>query len=70
MARCEENTAIGAAIRETFPVFSARIAAGCCPFCNKFVNKDSFKDALSIKEFSMSGMCQPCQDGFFVSDDE
>jgi len=26
---------------------------------------DKFTDALSQKEYSLSGMCQVCQDGFF-----
>jgi hypothetical protein len=27
--------------------------------------KLTFKDALSAKEYQISGMCQRCQDGFF-----
>ena len=38
---------------------------GICPFCHKVVDKDSFRDELSKKEFSISGLCQACQDGFF-----
>ena len=36
-----------------------------CPFCNKPVNENEFKDELSRKEFEISGLCQSCQDDFF-----
>jgi hypothetical protein len=32
-----------------------------CMFCGKKVT--GFKDALSRKEYGVSGMCQKCQDG-------
>lgn len=38
---------------------------GFCPFCGKPVSADSFRDELSRKEFSISGLCQECQDDFF-----
>lgn len=38
---------------------------GLCPFCNKPVKESDLKDALSTKEFNISGLCQKCQDGFF-----
>jgi hypothetical protein len=41
------------------------VEAGLCPFCSKEINNDDFTDALSKKEFELSGMCQPCQDDFF-----
>jgi hypothetical protein len=31
---------------------------------------DSFRDSLSRKEFTISGMCQKCQDGVFGTKDE
>ena len=34
-----------------------------CVFCHKPVGE--FKDALSQKEFGISGLCQKCQDGIF-----
>lgn len=40
-------------------------AHGFCPFCGKPVSADSFRDELSRKEFSISGLCQVCQDDFF-----
>lgn len=38
---------------------------GICPFCSKEVNEEDFRDALSLKEFKISGLCQKCQDDFF-----
>lgn len=70
MARCEENTPMGHAMRDLFPMQSLRVMAGNCPFCNKPVNDADFTDELSRKEFGITGMCQACQDGFFVEDDE
>ena len=34
-----------------------------CMLCGK--NAENFKDALSAREYAISGMCQKCQDGFF-----
>ncbi len=37
-----------------------------CPTCTKVVKPlVDFKDALSLKEWRISGMCQPCQDSIF-----
>ncbi|WP_298751950.1 hypothetical protein [uncultured Arcobacter sp.] len=37
-----------------------------CRTCNKKVNTQTdFKDKLSLKEYSISGMCQECQDKIF-----
>lgn len=41
------------------------------PFgCGKPVSMDDFKDDLSRKEYSLSGMCQTCQDEFFKPADQ
>ncbi len=37
---------------------------GVCVDCKKSV-EGSFKDDLSIKEYSISGLCQVCQDKVF-----
>lgn len=34
-----------------------------CVLCSG--EASTFKDAISEKEYSLSGMCQKCQDGFF-----
>jgi len=36
-----------------------------CPFCKKEINMEDFRDNLSRKEYSISGLCQDCQDEFF-----
>ena len=30
----------------------------------------AFKNAISLKEYTLSGMCQKCQDSFFDNDEE
>lgn len=42
-----------------------RVKAGLCPFCNKTIDPADFKNELSKKEFTISGLCQACQDDFF-----
>lgn len=41
------------------------IKSKTCATCGSAVKLLSFKDALSLKEFHISGMCQPCQDSVF-----
>lgn len=41
---------------------------GYCTICGGPATE--FKDALSEKEFTISGMCQVCQDKFFVEAEE
>jgi len=36
-----------------------------CPFCAKVIKMKDFKDALSEKEYEISGLCQKCQDIMF-----
>ena len=38
---------------------------GLCPFCKQAIVKGSFRDALSEREFQISGLCQKCQDETF-----
>ena len=41
---------------------------GICPKgvgCGKQIKMSDFRDALSIKEFRISGLCQNCQDSVF-----
>ena len=38
---------------------------GLCPFCRQEVGPDDFKNALSKKEYFISGLCQSCQDEMF-----
>lgn len=40
-----------------------------CVFCKKSIDPDTeFRDALSRKEFTISGICQKCQDATFGTD--
>jgi hypothetical protein len=39
-----------------------------CPFCGSCTSFEAhgpFRDALSFKEYGISGLCQACQDDFF-----
>ncbi len=36
-----------------------------CISCHEPVGPDSFKDRLSEREYTISGLCQPCQDKVF-----
>ena len=40
-----------------------QLASELCMTCDG--KADTFKDELSIKEYSISGMCQQCQDSIF-----
>lgn len=39
--------------------------AGFCPDCKFKIDNSQFRDILSIKEHSISGLCQQCQDKIF-----
>lgn len=41
----------------------AMVSRGRCPFCAHPVGE--FRDALSEREFAISGLCQDCQDKTF-----
>lgn len=41
------------------------VEAGVCPFCSKRIDLRAFRDPLSLKEYGISGICQPCQDKTF-----
>ncbi len=43
----------------------ARAAISQCVKCEKQVTHEQFTDALSIKEYGISGLCQSCQDEIF-----
>lgn len=44
------------------------ILAGDCMTCNNEFVAENFRDELSEKEYSISGMCQECQDNVFGGD--
>lgn len=41
-----------------------------CPLCGKDIRSEKFKDELSVTEFTISGMCQKCQDETFIEDED
>lgn len=41
---------------------------GICPVCGLVIDPGEFRDALSRKEYVISGMCQRCQDEVFGDD--
>lgn len=41
-----------------------------CPTCCKDMTNEDFKDLLSVKEYTISGMCQACQDKVFNTTEE
>jgi hypothetical protein len=55
---------------KVFPEMTARKDAGLCPGCGGKIT--GFKDALSVQEFRITGMCQNCQDKMeaMAEDDE
>lgn len=41
-----------------------------CPTCKGDIVEKDFKDSLSRREYSISGMCQKCQDKTFNKTEE
>jgi len=75
MKPAEKSFGMEAAIADAFGfVPSLHIVANQCvpaPIgCGKDITFESFRDELSVREFKISGMCQECQDKFFVEGDE
>lgn len=52
-------------VDKIFPDLVKKVEQRKCPFCNKNINENDFKDKLSRKEYEISGICQECQDDFF-----
>ncbi len=62
-----------------FPEHAEARAKGVCPFCDKVVDPaalkawspwswatmNDFRDAIDLREFHISGLCQSCQDEMF-----
>lgn len=42
-----------------------RLTQWKCTICNEEIKENDFKNAISIKEYRISGMCQTCQDSVF-----
>ena len=41
------------------------VEMGLCAICKDPVKVEDLRDALSVKEYNISGMCQCCQDSIF-----
>lgn len=69
MEPTSKSPAIDGVIRTTFKIDRvASIRSNTCVFCKKTIDPDTeFRDALSRKEFTISGICQKCQDETFGS---
>jgi hypothetical protein len=52
-------------IESIFPGTIENIQNCRCTDCGLPVTEKSFRDALSIKEYEISGLCQRCQDEIF-----
>jgi len=67
----ENNVLIGPDInRLVFSLFpKKRVLVGFkyCPECTKKIIPEQFKNDNSKKEYSLSGLCQPCQDTRFAT---
>lgn len=45
------------------------VKAGKCPFCGSTKTKrENFKNELSYKDYTITGMCQACMDAFYKND--
>ncbi len=52
---------------QIMPEVRERITNFKCPMCRANIIEGEFRDTLSKKEYSISGMCQKCQDKTFRS---
>lgn len=50
-------------VDKIFPQAAEDKKNGKCPFCKKAIT--DFRDALSKREYKISGLCQECQDEVF-----
>jgi hypothetical protein len=41
------------------------VECGFCPFCKNPISITEFKNAISKREYHISGLCQKCQDETF-----
>ena len=49
-----------------FPEKKQRAKSGRCVDCDQpITSTDDFTDEISIREYSLSGLCQRCQDAIF-----
>ena len=53
--------------KPVFNIFNIKnlVIAGKCPMCKIDICESDFCDKISCKEYTISGMCQKCQNEFF-----
>ena len=56
-------------LAKLFPEARGNVKKGLCAFCATTVTREDLVNEISKKEFDLSGLCQKCQDDFFVDDD-
>ena len=61
----EKSKAMLDLLDRMFPKMVERVAELRCASCAAPINKEDFRDALSVKEYGISGLCQKCQDNAF-----
>jgi hypothetical protein len=61
----EYQSQMNSYMKRMFPLEMTRVEKDQCPFCGISIVETEFKDAKSFKEYTISGMCQKCQDDFF-----
>ena len=68
----DKSNEIDAMLTSVFGVDRVKtISGGTCVSCDaESIIATSFRDDISRKEYSISGMCQSCQDDVFGHDDE
>lgn len=67
----EKSNEIEELLYRTFNVNRRKtIENGDCVFCDHKIEENEFRDEISKKEYSISGMCQKCQDDFFGVTDQ
>lgn len=52
-------------IEALFPGTTSKIENKICPMCNLKVNEEDFKEEINKREFTISGLCQDCQNQIF-----
>ena len=58
-----KSPAMQAFLKKIAPAGPNAVNEGCCPTCGASIY--GFRDALSEREYEISGMCQECQDSVF-----
>jgi hypothetical protein len=66
MQPTEKSHAIDELLQQMFGVNRKEtISENKCVFCGTVVKGSDFRDENSLKEFTISGICQSCQDEIF-----